>query len=117
MSMNWGNPSARYVTYGIARVGPGGWARLVASGSSPLPQRQWIKIQAKGKNSLAILYTHKNADGTYTAPTETAHRAIVYPGNSIIVEPIGDSVMAWGRCIPKVGSTDGGLRVIVNEYA
>lgn len=118
MPRNYGNIVAGYVENGIARVGPGGWTALIASSSRtvPLARRQWIRIQAKGRNALALLYANKNADGTFTAPTETAHRAVTYPGNSVIIEPLGDTVMVYGRCIAKAGSTDGGLRVIVTEY-
>ena len=119
MSMNFGNNVAGYVENGIARVGPGAWVRLIAteSRSIPLSRRQWIEIQVKGRMSLAILYTNKNADGTFTAPTTSAHPAKIIPSASIKGEPLGENVMMWGRAINKAGSTDGGLRVIVTEYA
>ena len=112
----YGNQVARHVVNGIAKVGPGGWARLVATGTTPLEGRQWVKVYAKGRMALAIQYTMRNADGTYTEPAGSAHPALMYPANTMIEEPIADNVMLWGRAVNKAGSSDGGLRVIVNEY-
>ena len=115
--MIYGNNIAKYVRNNIAKVGPGGWTRLVSAGSVPLPNRQWIKVQAKGRNSLAIAYTNKNSDGTFTAPTTSAHPWPHYPANTVLTEPVSADVMLWGRCQPKAGASDGGLRVSVTEFA
>lgn len=117
MSGFYGNNIARLSRIGIAKVGPGSWTPLVASGTSSLPGRQWIKVQVKGRNALAVTYKNKGTDGSFTAPTESAHVSVVYPANSIFVDPIGDSIMAYGRSLAKAGSTDGGLRVIVAEFS
>jgi len=117
MPSNYGNNVARYVKQGIAKCPIGTWTRLVSSGTTPLAKRQWIEVQAKGRAALAITYTNINADGTFTTPAWSAHQAVIIPANSIKGEPLNDSVMMWGTAVNKAGSTDGGLRVIVNEYA
>lgn len=117
MSMNYGNNVVSNARTGIAAVGPGGWVRLVSSGSTPLSKRWWIKIQAKGRNALAIAYTRIGSDNTFPTPTGSAHAYPMYPGNSIIGEPIGENVMVWGKSQAKADSSDGGLRVSVTEFA
>lgn len=118
----YGNNVAKTVTNGIARVGLAAWTKLVAnaitaSSPAPLSGRAWIEIQVRGRNALAITYTNINADGTFTAPAYSAQGAKIIPANSIKAEPLSDKVMMWGRCVTKAGSTDGGLKVVVTEYA
>ena len=118
MPMNYGNAVAKTTSNGVAKVGPGAWARLVASGTSPLANRQWIEIQPRGGGALAIDYTNKNADGTFTAPANSAQGSKIIPANgSIKGEPLGPNVMWWGRFVAKNNTTHGGVKVIVTEYA
>lgn len=117
----FGNPVARYVRQGICRVDNVNWSPLhsgIVSGGAELPHRQWIKIQARGRDTIrmAIKYAMKNADGTFTTPTGTAHDAIVYPTTSIIEEPISDSVRIYARGVQNGGSS-GGFKVVVAEYS
>ena len=65
---------------------------------------------------MAIKYANRNIDGTFTAPTTTAHDAIIYPTTSIIEEPIGDSVRIYARGVQN-GGTSGGFKVVVTEYS
>jgi len=115
-----GNAVARTVRQSAVAVLTGSWAALHSGGSggSELDQRQWIKIQPRGRDTIgiAINYVAKSADGTFTAPTTTAHDAIVYPTTSIIEEPIGDNIRLYGRAVQRGGSS-GGFKCIVAEYA
>ena len=118
--MNYGNVVSKHVVNGVAKVGPGAWTRLTVSGGNPLNKRQWIEIQPRGKNpsGLALGYSTKNVDGTFTAPTYTAQAAKIIPAAaSIKGEPLGDTVMWWGRLVQKGGDPHGGVKVIVTEYA
>lgn len=117
MPMNYGNIVSKHAQNGIAKVGPGTWARLVSSGTSPLPKRQWIEIQVRGGMALALAYTNRNADGTFTSPAHSAQSSKIIPANSIKGEPLGETVMLWGRGVKKAGNTDGGVKVVVTEYA
>ena len=121
MSGFFGNPVARYVRQGIARVNVSTWSPLhsgLVAGQNELENRQWVKIQGRGQDNirLAIKYVNKNADGTFTVPTSTAHDAIVYPSMVVIEEPISDSVRIYARAVQNGGSA-GGFKVIVAEYA
>ena len=122
MAGMYGNNVAKTVRNGIARVGPGAWTRLTANAitavtATPLENRQWIRIQHRGTGGLAIAYSNVNADGTFTAPTYSAQGAIVIPAGSMLQEPLGSSVMMWGRWTNKINTSDGGTKVIVTEYA
>src|SRR3990167_10970856 len=113
----YGNAVARFARQGICRVNVSTWSPLhsaLVSGGSELKGRQWIKIQGRGSDTirLAIKYVNKATDGTFTAPTDTAHDAIVYPSNAIIEEPISDSVRIYARAVQNGGSR-GGLKVVV----
>ena len=115
-----GNPVARFVRQGIARINVSTWSPLhsgLVQGLNELPNRQWVKIQFRGGDTsrVAIKYANRNADGTFTVPTSTAHDAIVYPSNAIIEEPISDDVRIFGRVVVNGGSI-GGLKAVVAEY-
>lgn len=120
--MRRGNNVAKYVTNGIAKVAPGTWIRLIANGppqgtdTVPLTGREWIELQVRGQNSLALAYTNINADGTFTAPAHSAQASKIIPANTIKGEPLSDTVMLWGRSVAKAGASDGGLKVVVTEY-
>ena len=121
-----GNAVARNVRQGICKVNVSTWSPLHSglnagpSGSNigELPNRQWVKIQPRGSNTIriAIKYANKNLDGTFTVPTSTAHDAIVYPTTSIIEEPIGDDVRIFARAVQNGGSS-GGFKCVVAEYS
>ena len=122
MAGMYGNNVAKTVRNGIARVGPGAWTRLVANAitttsPAPLENRQWIRIQHRGTGGLAIAYSNINADGTFTVPTYSAQGAIVIPAGSMLQEPLGPTVMMWGRWTNKINTSDCGTKVIVTEYA
>ena len=80
-------------------------------------RRQWIKIQPRGTDNIrmAIKYANRNADGTFTTPTDTAHDAIVYPSTIILEEPISDDVRIYARAVQNGGSR-GGFKVVCAEY-
>lgn len=120
---------ARTVIQGDVAVPSTSWVPLTASGSSgltsgttPLQGRRHIRYQVKSAPgaALSLQYVQKNLDGTFTTPTASGltHISTVYPGNSIVVEPIGDSVQVFGRLTKKKGVTaPNALRVIVTEFA
>ena len=116
-----GNAVARNVRQGICKVNVSTWSPLhsgLVQGLNELPNRQWIKIQPRGSNTIriAIKYANRNEDGTFTVPTSTAHDAIVYPTTSIIEEPISDSVRIFARAVQNGGSA-GGFKCVVAEYS
>ena len=129
MSMSNNDSVARTVIQGDVAVPDTAWVPLTASGSSgvtagttPLKGRRHIRYQVKAAagGALALQYVQKNADGTFTTPTASGltHIATIYPGNTIVVEPIGDSVQVFGRLTKKKGfTTTSVIRVIVTEFA
>lgn len=118
MPMNYGNNVAKYVSTGVAKVGPSTWIKLVATGTALLSKRQWIEIQPRGGGALAIAYTNINSDGTFTAPAYSAQGAKIIPAKGAIKgEPLSDTVMMWGRFVAKDNTSHGGLKVIVTEYS
>ncbi len=117
----FGNPVARVVRQGICKVNVSTWSPIhsgLTSGLNELPNRQWIKFQGRGQDNirLAIKYVNKNADGTFTVPTSTAHDAIVYPSMAVLEEPISDSVRVYARAVQNGGSA-GGFKVVCAEYS
>ena len=117
----YGNAVARFVRQGIARVNVSTWSPIhsgIVQGANELKGRQWVKFQGRGQDNIrmAIKYVNKNADGTFTTPTSTAHDAIVYPSQSVIEEPISDSVRIYARAVQNGGSA-GGFKVVVAEYS
>ena len=116
--MNYGNAVCKYVREGRAKVGPSAWVPLVSSGTTPLSNRQWIEIQHRGQGALALAYANINSDGTtFTTPTHSAQASKIIPANSIKVEPLTDKVNLYGRFVGKAGTSAGGTKVIVTEYA
>ena len=118
MANFFGSPVARSVTTTSVYCLTGSWVQLNASGG-PLTGRQWVKIQAKGIGNtmrLAIQYVNRNANGTFTAPTDTAHGHFIYPSVAMFEEPISDDVAIYGRAVANGGSA-GGVRTVVAEYA
>lgn len=113
----FGNPVARHVSTAAVFCPTGSWVALRAD-SANKPNRQWIKIQPKGRDTigLAIRYVNKNSDGTFTTPTSNAHPDFIYPSTVIIEEPISEDVTVFGRAAQRGGSS-GGLKVIVAEFA
>ena len=117
----FGNPVARNVRQGICKVNVSTWSPIhsgLTLGLNELPNRQWIKFQGRGQDNIrmAIKYVNKNADGTFTTPTSTAHDAIVYPSMSVIEEPISDDVRVFARAVQNGGSA-GGFKVVCAEYS
>lgn len=113
----YGNPVASTVVQGAKFCPTGTWAALTG-GSSILSGRQWIRLQARGRDTigLALKYVQKNADGTFTTPTTNAHDATIISTTSIHIEPLSDAVQLFGRAVQRGGSS-GGIKVIVTEYA
>ena len=116
-----GNAVARNVRQGICKVDTTNWRPIhsgLTLGVNELPNRQWIKFQGRGRDTirLAVRYVNQNADGTFTTPTMTAHDAIVYPSMAVIEEPISDSVRIYARAVQN-GGTSGGFKVVAVEYS
>lgn len=120
MAMSHGTPLARNVRMGAVACLTGSWAAVHTGGSggTELPGRQWIKFQARGRDTirLAVAYVNKNADGTFTTPTYTAHHAVVYPSMVVLEEPISEDVRVFVRAVQNGGSS-GGMKVVVVEYS
>lgn len=115
MSGFMGNPVARYVAQGKIKALTGSWA-AARVGSSNLIGRQWLDIQVRGTTALALTYVNKNADGSFTTPTNSAHNCKIIPRNTIWSEPLSDDVTLYVRAVNKVGTTAGGCIVVVTEY-
>lgn len=118
---------ARKVIQGDVAVVATAWVPLTASGSggvttgtTPLANRRHVRFQIKANpgGALAVQYVEKNSSGTFTTPTTASVKtSTVFPGNTMIVEPIGDSVQIFGRLVKKKGFTFNSIRVIVTEYS
>ncbi len=117
---------ARVAIQGDVAVTAGAWVPLTASGTSgittgtvPLGARRHIRYNIKSNpgGALALEYVKKNQDGTFTTPTTSVKVATVYPGNTTVVEPIGDALQVFGRLVKKKGFTFSSIRVIVTEFA
>lgn len=127
MSGFFGNPVARDVRNGVVDVGPGAWVPVTSSlpqgGSgtqSILPKRQWLQLQARGPGALALAYTSRTRHGdTFetTGPSYNAQSAKIIPANTVWQEPLSDDVQLWARFVLKAGSTAGGMKIVVTEYA
>ena len=123
----YGNHVAKDARNGVVDVGPGAWvpvtSSLPAGGSgtqSILPNRAWIQLQARGPGALALAYTSKTRDGdtfATTGPAHNAQSAKIIPANSVWQEPLSETVQLWVRFVAKSGSTAGGMKVVVTEYA
>lgn len=113
-----GDATAGTVTQGGVSVTVSAWTALLA-GSVPLPERRHIRLFAKSKpgNAVALAYSQRNSDGTFTAPTSSVEDKTIYPGGTRWVEPVSDKVQVYGRLIKKAGTTENSARVVVTEYA
>lgn len=117
----FGTPVARHVRQGICKVNVSTWSPIhsgLTQGLNELSGRLWIKFQGRGQDNIrmAIKYVNRNADGTFTVPTSTAHDAIVYPSMAVIEEPISDDVRIYARAVQNGGSA-GGFKVVAAEYS
>lgn len=127
MAQSYGDPVARKVQQGDVAVTASAWVPLTASGvggvttgTLPLEARRQIRyaVKANAGGALALQYVPRNLDGTYTTPTTASVKlSTVYPGNSIIVEPIGDAIQVFGRLVKKQAFAFNSIRVIVTEFA
>lgn len=119
----FGDFVAKTIAQGDIAVTSSAWVPLTATGSTgtPLPGRRHIRynIKANPGGALALQYVARNADGTYTTPTTAnlAKLSTVLPGNTTVVEPIGDNIQVFGRLAKKKGFTFNSIRVIVTEFA
>lgn len=127
MAGNYGDFVARTVRQGDVAVVATAWVPLTSSGSVgvttntlPMSARRHIRyaIKADAGGALAVQYVTKNADGTFTTPTTASVKtSTVFPGNSIVIEPIGDAVQVYGRLVKKKGFNLNSIRVIVTEFS
>lgn len=130
MAGAYGDFVARRVEQGDVAVTASAWVPLTSgateggngttTGTVPISNRRQIRyaIKANAGGALALQYVPKNLDGTFTTPTTASVKlSTIYQGNSIVVEPIGDSIQVFGRLVKKKGFTQGSIRVIVTEFA
>lgn len=114
----FGDFVAKTITQGDVNVVATAWTPLVVS-TNPLAGRRHIRYNIKSNpgGALALQYVAKNADGTFTTPTTTVKWTTIIPGNTTIVEPIGDNIQVFGRLVKKKGFTFSSIRVVVTEFA
>jgi hypothetical protein len=120
----YGDFVARTVIQGDCAVVATSWVPLTGTGTTgtPLEGRRHIRFQVKSNpgGALALQYVAINKDGTFTTPTANSgsvKAATIYPGNTTVVEPIGDNIQVFGRLVKKKGFTFSSIRVIVTELA
>lgn len=116
MAANYGNATANGVVQGTVFANVSTWTP-VRVGTANLRGRQWVKIQAQGRDTirLAILYVGKNTDGTFPTPTAKAYGAFKIPGTALFVEPIGPDITIFVRAVQNGGSS-GGIKCVVAEF-
>lgn len=112
--INYGHATASSASSGTVWCVNNAW-RALQVGTTPYTGRKWLKLQVKGSPALAVQFVNKNSSGTFTTPTDTVARHIIYPANSVVVEAIGDGVTVFGRAVGKAGVTVTGARVAVIE--
>src|SRR3990167_8765679 len=110
-----GSPIAKFATQAAVNVNTTAWTALQV-GSTPLDQRLWIELQVRGRSALALAYANKNASGTFNTPTDSIRNTKIIPAASFKVEPLADAVTLYGRVVPKAGSTQTSVKVVVTEY-
>lgn len=126
----YGDFVAKTISQGDVAVTASAWVPLVSgategvtgvtTGLLPLQSRRHIRYQLKSNpgGALAVVYVAKNLDGTFTTPTSASVKtATVFPGNTTIVEPIGDAIQVFGKLVKKKGFAFDSIRVIVTEFA
>lgn len=124
----YGDSVAKTVQQGQVAAVTTAWRPLVANitvsngdttGLTPLKGRRHVRYQLKSalKDTIALAYAPKNADGTFTTPTDGVKNCTMVNGGGTLVEPIGDSVNVYAKLMPKAGSSTTSIRVIVTEYA
>jgi len=119
MAGSFNDNVARVVRQGDVAIVATAWTPLVVS-TSPLPGRRHIRYNIKSNpgGALALQYVAKNLDGTFTNPTTAAVQlSTIYPGNTTVVEPIGDAIQVFGRLVKKKAFANSSIRVIVSEFA
>lgn len=117
----------RYTKQGRITAVKGEWRPLVASnstdgdsnGETPLKGRRYLTfdIQTDVGNTLAIYFVNRNADGTFTQPTDMSLAAIstVERGNSARTIPLGDTVQPYVLLENRGGASADSARVVVVE--
>lgn len=122
MAGSFNDNVARVVNQGDVAVTASAWVPLTANGvlASPLQGRRHIRYNIKSNpgGALALQYVAKNLNGTFTNPTAASVKtSTVYPGNTTVVEPIGDAIQVFGKLVKKKGFSFDSIRVIVTEFA
>lgn len=117
MAIRDGNPIANSASQAAVGCVTTAWTALQV-GSSPLSGRQWIEIQVRGRSALALAFANRNNTNAadFTTPTDSIRNTIIIPAASIKVIPVGDGVAVYGRVVPKAGSTQTSVKVVVVEY-
>lgn len=116
----YGDNVCKTVRQGAITLVTGSWKPITSNGGvSNLAGRRYIRIYNRASRGamLGLAYASVNADGTYTTPTDDVRLVTMYPGNSIDIEPVGDTVMVFGRLINKAAAANSSSRVIATEYA
>lgn len=121
MAGSYNDSVARTARQGDCNIVATAWVALTGTGTSgtPLDGRRHIRYNIKSNPgaAMAVEYVAKNLDGTFTTPTTSVKLCTIYPGNTTVVEPIGDAIQVFGRLVKKKGVTFSSARVIVAEFA
>lgn len=123
MSGLYGDFVARTIVQGDCPIVATEWRPLTGTGTTgtPLEGRRHIRYSVKANpgGALALQYVPVNSNGTFTTPTTAnlAKISTIYPGNTTVVEPVGDNIQVFGRLVKKKGFTFGSIRVVVTEFA
>lgn len=121
MSGHFGDAVAKSIIQDQVAVTVSSWVPLIAgSAGVPYENRRQIRYQLKSNagGTMALCYVSKNADGTFTNPgtAVSPKTCTIMAGNTTWVEPIGDTVMVYGKLVKKAGFSFNSIRCIVTEY-
>lgn len=118
MAGSFNDAVGRVVNQGRVNIIATAWLPLVVD-TSPQNARRHIRYQLKSNpgGAMAVEYVKRNMDGTYTTPTTSVKLCTTYPGNTTVVEPIGDAIQVFGRLVKKKGFTSSSIVVVVTEFS
>lgn len=129
MAGSFNDNVARDVKQGSISIVTTVWRPIVANttvangdsvGLAPMSGRRHVRYQIKAVAgyAMALGYGQKQVDGSFSQPVTTVKTSTIVPGNSTVVEPLGDSVQLYGKLVLKAGvSANSSARVIVTEYS
>lgn len=114
----YGDFVAKTVQQGSLSLRTTEWTPLIV-GSAPLEGRRHVRIQVQANpgGAVALAYAPRNADRTFTTPTQTVGSSTIMAGNTTWIEPVGDVVQMYGKLVKKAGYTSDYAHVVITEFA